>query len=655
MMSCYFSEYDVGVMSAQEALLQLTDYQENVRDHVRFGRNLLAFWSPGSGKTIGALTICSAALDSCPADTRVLIACPKSTKMQWEEEYKKFFRTKIKHIVYETHDEVILPKERNYPYILVLDEAHRFRASSQKFSVRQMNMVTVACNAERVYLLTGTPVWNKPAEFATLYAMLLQTDDDGEMKTFFRAFQQAGRTGQEGVSNFAKWLKCLVSYFKKKRTDKEYPTVEPPEFVTYPMTKTEEEDYLKVSLQKYRVGPKGKPINQHAFLTGYRHATNVQSKLDWVYDRVLWNAVKSRKTIVYSNFLEPLAKLKVQIEKKGKGNIGVLLITGKSSEGQIAQVKATYNERKNKYQVLLISSAGSEGLDLHETRNVIILEPHWNIARTEQVIGRAVRKGSHKNLPEHERTVLVTHLNWTIRENPAKLITTDTHLHALHNKKEGEIEVLVNGLCQASIENQYFCRLVNSPVVTWTEPRGDSKGEKVPRKVIGSKKKTKPDSQKGPHGPKSMSQTDHGRKRRQGTSFEDLPGSVRQRQKKPLRHLTAKQAKAAEDEDAEREDQEAAAELAEITVADKEVKELYSKKRRLSGEDMVPDMPPSKRYRPPSPSFDDDLQRTLEAPTDDDDMEMQLERKMSQFYDSRTGRRGGRGPSFPCRKSPLHL
>jgi hypothetical protein len=32
---------------------------------------------------------------------------------------------------------------------------------------------------------------------------------------------------------------------------------------------------------------------------------------------------------------------------------------------------------------MFISAAGSEGLDLKETKNVIIMEPHWNLGRIE--------------------------------------------------------------------------------------------------------------------------------------------------------------------------------------------------------------------------------------------------------------------------------
>jgi superfamily II DNA/RNA helicase len=64
----------------------------------------------------------------------------------------------------------------------------------------------------------------------------------------------------------------------------------------------------------------------------------------------------------------------------------------------------------NKIKVLLISKAGGEGLDLKETRNIIIMEPSWNEATHKQVIGRAIRYKSHETLPKEKRRVDVYRL-----------------------------------------------------------------------------------------------------------------------------------------------------------------------------------------------------------------------------------------------------
>jgi hypothetical protein len=56
-------------------------------------------------------------------------------------------------------------------------------------------------------------------------------------------------------------------------------------------------------------------------------------------------------------------------------------------------------------KVFMITASGAEGLDLKNTRYVHIMEPYWNMVRIEQVIGRAVRICSHKNLDPQYRNV----------------------------------------------------------------------------------------------------------------------------------------------------------------------------------------------------------------------------------------------------------
>jgi len=63
------------------------------------------------------------------------------------------------------------------------------------------------------------------------------------------------------------------------------------------------------------------------------------------------------------------------------------------------------NKNGEQVKVVLISLAGSEGLDLKFIRQVHILDPWYNMNRTEQIIGRAVRTCSHKDLPFVKRNV----------------------------------------------------------------------------------------------------------------------------------------------------------------------------------------------------------------------------------------------------------
>ena len=70
-------------------------------------------------------------------------------------------------------------------------------------------------------------------------------------------------------------------------------------------------------------------------------------------------------------------------------------------------------------KVLMITSSGSEGINLRNTRYVHIMEPYWHPVRTEQVIGRARRICSHKSLPIELQTVEVFVYLMTFTEKQA--------------------------------------------------------------------------------------------------------------------------------------------------------------------------------------------------------------------------------------------
>jgi hypothetical protein len=58
-------------------------------------------------------------------------------------------------------------------------------------------------------------------------------------------------------------------------------------------------------------------------------------------------------------------------------------------------------------KLLMITSAGAEGINLKNTRYVHVMEPYWHPVRVEQVIGRARRICSHDKLPQELQTVQV--------------------------------------------------------------------------------------------------------------------------------------------------------------------------------------------------------------------------------------------------------
>ena len=88
------------------------------------------------------------------------------------------------------------------------------------------------------------------------------------------------------------------------------------------------------------------------------------------------------------------------------------MITGdpRLSPNNDFEVKALTNDNNKegyRVKVVLISKAGSEGIDFKFIRQVHVLEPWYNMNRIDQIIGRGVRNFSHKDLPFEKRNTQI--------------------------------------------------------------------------------------------------------------------------------------------------------------------------------------------------------------------------------------------------------
>lgn len=135
------------------------------------------------------------------------------------------------------------------------------------------------------------------------------------------------------------------------------------------------------------------------------------------------------------------------------------------------RAKSSNNNLGEIIKVLMITSAGSEGINLRNTRYVHIMEPYWHPVRTEQVIGRARRICSHQSLPKELQTVEVfiyimtftkaqldsefaieLRLKDLSKRAPYVPQTSDEKLYEIATIKEQLTSQLLNAVKEASID-----------------------------------------------------------------------------------------------------------------------------------------------------------------------------------------------------------
>lgn len=115
----------------------------------------------------------------------------------------------------------------------------------------------------------------------------------------------------------------------------------------------------------------------------------------------------------------------------------------------------TFNTKDNSHgkiiKIILLSQAGSEGITLKNVRQIHIAEPHWNEALMQQVIGRGVRRCSHRDLPEEERVVDIYRYKLTYGKK-SKLKTTDEYIYDIASNKEYIINRFLYAIKEAAVD-----------------------------------------------------------------------------------------------------------------------------------------------------------------------------------------------------------
>jgi hypothetical protein len=152
------------------------------------------------------------------------------------------------------------------------------------------------------------------------------------------------------------------------------------------------------------------------------------------------------------------------------------------------ELKKSYrnNNMGEVIKVFMITSSGSEGINLRNTRYVHLMDPYWHPVRSEQVIGRARRICSHKDLPIQFQTVevfvyLMTFSDAQLKSDeaielkrkdlskakPSVPFTSDQYLFEISEIKAN----LTNQLTEAIKESAFDCYIYsNGKCVNFGDP-----------------------------------------------------------------------------------------------------------------------------------------------------------------------------------------
>jgi superfamily II DNA or RNA helicase len=381
--------------------------------------------------------------------------------------------------------------------VLIVDEVQNMVSEGGRYYDVLYRAIHDAPKDLRAILLSATPMFDKPVEIALTLNLLrlpkllpIGLEFDQEFIEHITHRNGVVERRAKNMDKFMNMIRGYVSYFRGA------PPVAFPRMqikvVRCPMGNFQYRSYRTVSsVEESNMRPIDSEIEElpNNFFIGTRIISNIAfpnrrigehgwDSLDEYtlkhlddYSAKFTNMLRRIKrargpVFIYSNFKEyggiksfvkilELSGYK-DYTQDGVGRKRFAVWTG-DVKGQVREdIRATFNRPENadgsKIRIILGSPSVKEGVSFMNVRQVHIMEPYWNRSRIEQVIGRASRFCSHKNLDEESREVdvyvyVVTH--------PKIQKTVDEYILGLSMEKDKLIKEFERALKAAAVD----CRL----------------------------------------------------------------------------------------------------------------------------------------------------------------------------------------------------
>ena len=390
--------------------------------------------------------------------------------------------------------------------LLIIDEVQNIVSEQGTYYKIILNAIIKASNL-RTVIMSATPIFDKPMELGLTLNLLIKDQFEigqkfNEKYIDYRIIKNKPYYNIKNEDQLRLKLNGLVSFFSGAPS---YVFPERKQKIIYcPMSKYQYESYKIVQDKEGKINKLDLLKLPNNFFIGSRIISNIafpnklvnKSGLNALtrktmnidnlriystkYYEIIRRILKSSGTIfIYSNFREYgglLSFIKVLEHYKfvnfltndqGKNRYAVW--SGDESMEQKEKLKDVFNSKSNyngsRIKIILGSPAIKEGVSLLRVRQVHIMEPYWNMSRLEQVIGRAIRFCSHKDVEPDKRIVKVYIYIATIptelalKEKEEKLeptITIDEHIYNMaitKNKLNYHFERVIK---EASIDRLLF-------------------------------------------------------------------------------------------------------------------------------------------------------------------------------------------------------
>lgn len=405
--------------------------------------------------------------------------------------------------IYSYHKFIELCEERKIKLrntLLIIDEIQNMVSESGTFYVNLKNVIDRSDNKTRIVLLSATPMFDKPVEIA-LTMNLLKLKKEFPIGTefnnmFLEPYKIDNETHYKFINQdkFQEYCKGYISYYRGAQPQafpKEIFKVvrckmEEFQYKSYLTSLTDETTYYKGSFMNvdildlpnnFLIGPrllsniafpnKSVGINGYNSLTK-KYLTPKMMKNYSIKFYKIYRMIKKAEgpVFVYSNFKEYggiksfIKFLEANGYKNyttyGEGKNRFAIWSGDESNIIKNEIKAVFNNKNNSdgnmIKIMLGSPSIKEGVSLLRVSQVHIMEPYWNLSRMKQIIGRAIRFCSHKDLPPNRRKVEVFLYLATYKD----IVTVDETIWNMAKRKNILISDFEKALKKIAIDCNLF-------------------------------------------------------------------------------------------------------------------------------------------------------------------------------------------------------
>ena len=337
----------------------------------------------------------------------VLVVCPASVLYKWQAECKRWINREAELVLtskqkMNSHPIKIMSygimTSRSWELtdqvfdLVIFDESHALQSVKSK-RTKAAQLV----NGRRKMFLTGTPMLNRPIDLYPMLNMVSPIEFGSYwsyVNQYCGAYRQTMGRKQFWVVNGAsntEELKEKLQRFMLRRSKQDVLKQLPPitrSVVPLELSDRREYDFalrdLKTWLQVNGKSNKATALTKLNYLRQIVGKSKVPVALELAKD-ILSSPIG--KLVMFAHHREV-----VQMLKNGLVEYGVDTIVGDDSLQKRADTMHKF-QNSTLPRVLVISSAGGEGIDLYKADNLIMVERAWNPGKEEQIEGRLHRIG----------------------------------------------------------------------------------------------------------------------------------------------------------------------------------------------------------------------------------------------------------------------